>query len=87
MFKDKHGLLPATITIANHFEFENRLDNRYRFRRGVNDTTPRLLYRTASGEKSVQHRGEKLWNDLPPYIKDLDSLKSFKRFYKAHLIE
>ena len=53
MFKDKHGLLPATI--ANYFEFENRLDNRYRFRRGVNNTTPRLLYRTASGEKSIQH--------------------------------
>ena len=83
MFKRKNNLLPTTI--ANFFVTESRPESRYNLRRRQNNN---LCFRSnlEVGKKSIQNVGEILWSELPPYLKDLESLKMFKKFYKSHLI-
>ena len=91
MYKRKYNLLPANI--ANHFEYENRLGH-YSFFRDqcsniyrIDRSLPKVISNTSYGDKSIQIVGEKLWHESPQYLKDLDSLSSFKRFFKSHLID
>ena len=80
MFKKKRSLLPAVI--ANHFEYESPNP----FRRREDSSLSKIISKTAYGSKSIQSAGEKLWRETPPYLKDLDSFSTFKRYYKSYLL-
>ena len=80
MYKKKRNLLPTII--ANHFEYESPNP----FRRRVDTTLSNIISKTAYGDKSIQSAGEKLWHETPPYLKDLDSFSTFKRYYKSYLL-
>ena len=43
--------------------------------------------RTITGEKAIEVRGPKLWNNLPEEIRNSNSLSSFKSKLKKHLLE
>ena len=85
LFKLKKNLLPTTI--GNYFEsINNRGTHNYSLRnreRPVSQIFPRL----APGENSIQYRGEKIWNEIPQDIQNLDSFKKFKRVMKMNLLE
>ena len=84
MYKKKKGILPATI--ADHFEPFQRPQHSYNLRRRQNDS-PKFVFNTALGHKSMQCEGEITWENLPPYLKDCDTLKIFKKLYKSYLFE
>ena len=84
MYKKKKNLLP--VNIANHFELESAVQHRYNLRNRQN-ITPKFNNKSATGAKSFQIEGEKLWNVLPPYLKSCDSLNIFKKLYKSHLLD
>ena len=85
MYKRKRNLLPATI--ANHFEYENRVGHNGYFRDQcvniyrIDQSLPKIISNSTYGEKSIQNGGDQLWHETPQYLKDLDSVSSFKRFY------
>ena len=84
MFKKHKNLLPTTI--ANYFEVAPPPEHSYNLRnRRSNNYTFRS--NTVFGEKSIQNEGERLWRELPPYLKDLDSIVTFKKYYKTYLLE
>ena len=83
MFKRKKDLLP--ITIANYFETDQQSQHSYSLRNRRNDYN-HFRSNTTFGEKSIQNRGETLWRDLPQYLKDLDSIATFKKYYKSYLL-
>ena len=85
MYKSKNNILPTEI--AKHFENEVLPEQKLGLRRRENNTIPKILTMSSSGEKSIQTRGEQHWANIPPYLKDLDSFASFKRFLKSHLLE
>ena len=84
MFKSKNDLLPTTI--ANYFDIAPQQEHSYNLRRRQNNIN-RFRSNTIAGEKSIQNEGEKLWQNLPPYLKDLESLQTFKKYYKSYLLE
>ena len=84
MYKKKKDLLPTVI--ANYFEAEPRPGHNYNLRTRRNESHS-FRSNTAIGKKSIQNEGEMLWRELPQYLKDVDSNLSFKKLYKAHLIE
>ena len=83
MYKKQKNLLPTPI--ANYFEPETRPEHQYNLRRRQNNG-PTFRSNTVFGQKSIQNEGEKLWTELPQYLKDSDSLIMFKKYYKSHLL-
>ena len=84
MYKRKKDLLPTTI--ANYFDTVSQPEHSYGLRNRRNPTN-HFRSKTATGKKSIQNQGENIWRDLPPYLKDSDSLISFKKWYKSYLLE
>ena len=84
MYKKKKNLLP--VSIANHFELESTAQHSYNLRNRQN-STPKFNNKTATGAKSFQIEGEKFWFELPPYLKNCDSLSIFKKIYKSYLLD
>ena len=84
MYKRKKALLPTTI--ANYFESETRPEHNCNLRRRRNENS-NFRSNLAIGKQSMQNRGENLWQKLPPYLKDCDTLIMFKKYYKSHLLE
>ena len=84
MFKKKKDLLPTTV--ANFFETGSPPEHSYNLRNRRNNN---YIFRsnTVFGENSIQNKGEKLWRELPPYLKDLDTMITFKKYYKSYLLE
>ena len=83
MYKKKRNLLPTII--ANYFNEPPRTQHNYNLRRRENNIS-HFYSNTATGRKSIQNEGEMFWNELPPYLKDIDSLSSFKKLLKSHFI-
>ena len=86
MFKVKNDLLP--IEFANHFETADSLSNStnsYNLR--GNSQRKRVTTRLLSSNRSIQVRGENLWEQIPDIIKTNSSLNTFKRQTKCMLIE
>ena len=80
----KSNILP--VTIADHFEpLERPPVHSYNLRRRRNDDSPKFSFNSATGRKSIQYEGEQLWNNLPQYLKECDSLNVFKGFYKKYI--
>ena len=84
MFKRKNNLLPTSI--ANYFDTQPQPEHSYNLR-SQRSTRNHFRSTTIIGKKSIQNEGENLWTDLPPYLKDLDSLITFKKYYKSFLLE
>ena len=84
MYKLKNDLLP--VAVANHFEVRNTVPtHNYNLRnRG---TTPQIDTRLESSEKSIQLRGEKIWEELPEHLKNSTSMIKFKRNLKSKLLQ
>ena len=86
LFKSKNNMLP--ISIGGYFEpdpFVNQ--HNYGLRSRTSNQPIRLVCRTKSGEKSLQIRGEKFWNDLPELLKESESFCLFKKNLKKYLLE
>ena len=83
MYKRKKELLPTTI--ANYFTYASPTEHSYNLRRREN---PSSIFQsnTVFAKKSIQNEGEVLWRSLPPYLKDLESIIAFKKYYKSHLL-
>ena len=73
--------------IANHFIDRNaNISHRYNLRkRGA--IISKIAYSSSFGEKSIQLRGANIWNTLPAYLRDCESLKCFKKHFKEYLFE
>ena len=84
MFKRKKDLLPTII--ASYFNSEISSNHSYNLRNRRNNRN-HFRSNTKTGEKSIQNGGEILWQELPPYLKDLETLATFKKYYKSYLIE
>lgn len=83
MYKRKKELLPTVI--ASYFDTEPAAVHTYNLRRRENSSYS-FRSNSINGRKSIQNKGEILWQEMSQYLKDIDSLISFKNFYKAHLI-
>ena len=82
-FKSKNGLLPTAI--GNQFELSSANLGHNHFVR--NRQRPvRLLYKTKTGEKSIQFKSSQLWDNLPNDVKTSSSFNIFKKACKEHLI-
>ena len=83
LYKSKNDLLPTII--GNYFEVQrnNRLPNL----RPRNISSPEIIIRLVSGEKSIQYRGVKVWENIPDQIKTSESFISFKKKFKSYLLE
>ena len=83
MYKKKRNLLPTVI--ANYFNVPTRTQHNYNLRRRESNIS-HFSSNTATGRKSIQNEGEIFWNELPPYLKNVDSPLTFKKLLKSHLI-
>ena len=84
MFKLKNELLPTTF--ANYFETSSvSSDHSYTLRSSVRRT--HVFTRLLSSNKTIQIRGEKLWNEIPEDLRENISFNLFKKATKNMLIE
>ena len=86
MFKRKNGLLPARL--ADYFDTTNSQSQSitsYNLRSSVRQN--RVVTRLLSSNRSIQVRGENLWDEIPQEVKLNSSINSFKRLIKRMLIE
>ena len=58
-----------------------------RYNDGNNKKEPRFISRSKIGEKSIQYKGNQIWNAMEPDIKNSESLSVFKSAYKKFLLE
>ena len=83
MFKVKNGLLPARI--GNYFgKAESPPRSSYYLR--DNPRRTRIVTRLSSSNRSIQIRGERVWEEIPDDIKSNTSLNAFKKMVKVMLI-
>ena len=78
MYKLKKNILPTSI--GNYFDQVNNRSSTHNYslrnrERPVSQIVPRL----ASGQNSMQYRGEIIWNEIPLDIQDCVSLHRFKK--------
>ena len=84
MYKLNNSLIP--VAVGNHFELRNAVPT-YNYNLRNRGTMHRVDTRLESSEKSIQIRGEKLWEVLPENLRSSTSLKRFKRTLKSKLID
>ena len=73
--------------ITNHFDLRNENVNHHYNLCNHNIFTPNIVVSSTSGERSIQYRGAKLWNNLSDDIRQCESLSIFKKKLKVHLLE
>ena len=75
--------------IGNYFKTsaDNVNQHNYGLRSRNNDKAPRFISRSKIGEKSIQFKGNQIWNAMPLDIKKSESLSIFKSAYKKFLLE
>ena len=44
-------------------------------------------HRLSQCQHSISYNGPVIWNDVPPNIKNSKNIVTFKKFYKAYLLE
>jgi len=86
-YKYEKNLLPTEI--GNYFKTsaDNVNQHNYGLRSRNNDKAPRFISRSKIGEKSIQFKGNQIWNAMPLDIKKSESLSIFKSAYKKFLLE
>ena len=83
MFRYKHNLLPnfflnkfCKINAIHTYNTRNAIQNNYFIQRK----------QRAVGQRTLQYRGAKYWNDLPNSIKSSHHIHAFTKLLKQHLI-
>ena len=86
-YKFKKDLLPTEI--GNYFKTsaDNVTQHEYGLRSRNNNKAPRFISRSKIGEKSIQYKGNQIWNAMESDIKQSESLSIFKSAYKKFLLE
>ena len=86
-YKLKKDLLPTEI--GNYFKTsaDNEIQHDYGLRSRANNRAPRFFSLSKIGEKSIQYKGNQIWNAMPLDIKKSESLSIFKSAYKKFLLE
>ena len=75
------------VTLGNYFEFRNaNVSHQYSLRPRSNRVET-IDTRTMIGEKSLQYRGPKDWDEIPESIRQCSLFKPFKKQMKAHLLQ
>ena len=83
-FKHQKELLPTQI--CNHFAPQEILHSHALRSRSRNDP-PRFFSQTKIGEKSLQFKKNKKWDDIPLEVTNCEFFNVFKKNYKKFLIE
>ena len=81
LYKSTHGLTPSYI--SDLFEFPST--ERYNVRSVSNNDMLTKRHSTKTFEKSLQDGGPRLWNSLPPNIRNAPSLSSFKNALSKYI--
>ena len=84
MFKSKNNLLP--VNIANYFQTRPTPVPRYNLRNRRINPLPLVIHRTVTGGKSINMRGNELWNYIPEHVKQSDSPNAFKTKLKVWML-
>ena len=87
MFKVKKEIIPTDI--GNYFEIANdyRLNMGRRYKMRTMDRPREITSRLVSSNRSMQIRGEKVWDQIPEFLKSKNSLNVFKQHYKKFLMQ
>ena len=83
-YKYEKDLLPTEI--GNYFKTSADNQHNYGLRSRDNDKAPRFISRSKIGEKSIQFKGNQIWNAMPLDIRKSESLSIFKSAYKKCLL-
>ena len=86
IYKSENGLL-LIDSIAKHFQLRNANATHQHWFRDHGIYLQTISHEKSYGEKSIQFRGAKLWNDLSGEIRNSDSLKIFQKRLKEFLLE
>ena len=81
LYKSTHGLTPSYI--SDLFQFPST--ERYNVRSVSNNDMLIKRHSTKTFEKSLQYGGPRLWNSLPPNIRNAPSLSSFKNALSKYI--
>ena len=84
MFKEKNNLLP--VLIANYFDPRPIHQHSLYTRNNGLYQGPLISFRTQLGARTIQNKGQDLWDTIPDSIKEVESPVFFKRKYKEHLL-
>ena len=87
IFKSKNGLLPVS-SIANYFDRDpprHRYNTRNRNQNVFSSLPIDLLSEHA--RKSIQCKIVTLWNNIPSYVREVESLNIFKSSLKRYLLD
>ena len=81
-FKAVHGITPTYITSLKSFKH-----SRYNLRFVGNNTLGRPEIKSAktTGDRAFAFVAPVLWNALPPNLRAIDNIASFKKQLKMHL--
>ena len=83
-FKHQKELLPTQI--CNHFA-PQEISHSHSLRSRSRNDPPRFFSQTKIGEKSLQFKKNKKWDDIPSEVTNCEFFNIFKKNYKKFLIE
>ena len=83
MYKNIHGSAYSNVNKIN-FVLRNKVSQR--ITRNYSDLHIDYL-RPSIGQKAVSVLGAKLWNSIPPNIRNTNTIATFKNHMYEHLIE
>ena len=84
MHKEKSNSLP--VSIAEYFSVRASPAHHYNLRARNTTRDTILNNRTDLGKKSIQKRGNDIWNELPDEVKTIESFIHFKKLTKCHFL-
>ena len=85
LYKLKKNLLPTKI--GGFFEVKNNCPTHSYSLRNRERPVSQIVPRLASGQNSIQYRGEQIWDEIPEIIQNCSSLNKFKKAMKLNLLE
>ena len=87
----KYWSLHKAITNQSPDYISNMLQLRTDSRQLRSTSAPQLIqprtYHTTFADRSFSCYAPRKWNQLPPHIRNADSINTFKRLLKSHLFE
>ena len=84
MYKFKNNMLPDKFD--GYFQLSGT-NHSHNLRSVANQNYEQHLAKGLYGLKMLHHRGVKLWNNLPPEIKNQSTLKQFKNLLKFYVVK
>ena len=86
MYKVKNGLLPTIIGNYFELEYDYCLNPERSIKLRKRERPNKINTRLASSKKSIQIRGESVWNKISESVRNKNSIYSFKKHYKVTLL-